>query len=788
MTMPPGRLPDARTLTVAFLLAVSLDIPDTRAAASLDRYGGCIALQGNNGSGFFRVERLGDRYYLITPENHAFISLAFTTANYADRWGGYCPPLDSYPNPYNNQARHNGEDGAWQAELKANLRRWGFNSLGCWCQQGVPELTENVRCLHITMVAERQGIPVIGRHFVDVFDPRFAEVADRQAKTLKPYADDPYRIGAFPDNEIGWVGPDVWGRDGGPSFPDTFIMLPASAHGKQFWAGRFLREKHGTIERLNQRYGTHFTDFVGEGNTLVNATSLPDDPEHPAIAGDKADLVEAIADQYYRVVTSAMRKYDPNHLVFSARWALWTTAFHRDFERYQACNERIWAKSGEYCDIIAINSYMDNAALEREHQLYSRVFAAAGKPFMITEWATFADDTQFVNHPEWKRFQHERGRFYFDQMKTLLDFSFPGPDGSGRVRPCVGAQWFQYYDEPGLGRTDGERNNYGLFNVKGEAYQTALDIMATFNAQMCDYVVEGHAPILLDAPRAVRPTADGENDHPVTIDSPQPEFVWRSVEGAERYTLLISPELCFPEGQTIRVDDLRHTSHTLRDRLAPGLWYWCVRAVTREGLGGAYCDPIALRIGLESSPAKAAAYLGFDDLAAWPNVSLDDGDGNGVVWAFLDSREKHAGDASALVRFTVNSLNKKTEQMNSRLGRTAWRYQGPGLARPDVDQCTVMVRPGRAVDAKGNMTVASKYVAVRVEDVNGSVMLDTVLDPQGRLEPLKWHRLTFNMACPHDPVIGSIEWYVANDMQDVPWDQRLEIWLDDMTFQVSASR
>ena len=138
-----------------------------------------------------------------------------------------------------------------------------------------------------------------------------------------------------------------------------------------------------------------------------------------------------------------------------------------------------------------------------------------------------------------------RGEFYFDQVKTLMDFAFAGPKGEV-VHPCVGVQWFQYYDEPSLGRTDGERVNFGLLTVHDEPYQTALDVMRTLNVQLFDYLIDGKPLQLLEPPRPVSPPEAVAATQAVEVarlprQSARPRFEWSAVDGAAAYTLLISP-------------------------------------------------------------------------------------------------------------------------------------------------------------------------------------------------------------------------------------------------------
>jgi hypothetical protein len=770
------------TIGVAVVGCAALGPTEPAAGQGLDPYGGYVNLTGHNTSGYFRVEKMGDRYFLVTPDNHVFISLAFDTANCNDTWGGFCPPLNSYPNPYCNKAKYDGSDAAWQAAIKANIQRWGFNGFGAWCQQGVTDLTENAVCLSTTGQAYNLGVPRVGSNFADVYHPKFAQAADDQAKSLAPSATNGYRIGAFPDNELAWGGTGLWGA--GAALPECFIALASSTYGKQFWAGTFLPAKYATVDDLNTAYGTSFTSFTGgESTSLINATSLPNDAAHPAIFADKQDFAEDIADKYYSACSAAMRKYDPNHLVFSARWALWTTAYSLSYPEQQAYNARFWKKAGEYCDIVAVNSYMDNAALESSQQLFSRVFTAACKPLMITEWATFANDTQFANNTGWRELQRDRGEFYYNQMKALMDFSFNDPNTGTPAHPLLGAQWFQYYDESGLGRPDGEKVNFGLLNVKDEPYLTALDVMNTFNSQVYSYVVESTPLQLLTAPSGTAPASGSQQPS-------QPLFSWGSVSGAASYTLLISPEKCFPEAQTTVISGISTTTYTPPFPLAQGYWYWCVRGTDSAGRSGKYSNARQFQITASSSSGPFADALGFENLAGWRNVALEDGGWDGTVWAFRDTDQKTAGQASARVVFTENSLNKQTGAQNAQTGQIVWRYMGPAMFYPRANQITFEIRTERAVDRTGVMTVASKYISLRVKDSAGAVVLDTRIDAAGALSPLTWSTRSFTLTEPHARDIASIELYVdmSATTMNTPWDQRLTLWLDNMTISPRSSR
>jgi hypothetical protein len=71
-------------------------------------------------------------------------------------------------------------------------------------------------------------------------------------------------------------------------------------------------------------------------------------------------------------------------------------------------------------------------------------------------------------------------------------------DGFLRLPYVVGAEWFQYYDEPRHGRSDGENFNFGLVDVKDRPYDEMTAVTA------------GLTPTLLKSrPSTPRPNASG---------------------------------------------------------------------------------------------------------------------------------------------------------------------------------------------------------------------------------------------------------------------------------------
>jgi len=259
----------------------------------------------------------------------------------------------------------------------------------------------------------------------------------------------------------------------------------------------------------------------------------------------------------------------------------------------------------------------------------------------------------------------------------------------------------------------------------------------------------------------------------------RPTFDWDPVTGAAGYVLLYSPEKCFPESQTIRVEGITGTSFQPDEPLSTGRWYWTVSAVDGAGLLGEYSDPIGFDLADIDYAPETYRYLRMEDLSAWRHVSLEDGGWNATVYAFPESATKTEGDFAARTVFTVNSLNKETGLMNAATDEVALNYDGPVLVFQEVDAVSFDIMPARVMDASGNMTVASKYLRFRMKTESGETIIDEPLDPEGSLPPLEWSRIEIPVPDLSHARVTTVEFVVSCAQEARPWDQRITVWLDD---------
>ena len=438
--------------------------------ADRDRYGGWAKGPQRDATGWFRAERLDGRWWLVTPDGHLFLSLGVDCVNTYEatittgreqmftwlpaagdplaRHFGRVASVHSGPvhegTTFNfltaNLERKYGRDyeAIWLDRAVTRLLSWGFNTVGNWSSRNLYRngRIPYVATVHITGDHARlsSGSDYWGRMH-DPFDPRFAEAAARsiggQAAQVK---DDPWCLGWFVDNELSWGG---WGDDSGRyGLARGALAGPETSPAKQAFLAR-LQARYGTVDRLNQAWGTAFADW-----DALKPPYTPPSPPPEAMKSGMSDYGKEFARRYFRVVRDELRKAAPHHLYLGCRFA-WRTP-----EAVEA--------AAEICDVVSFNIYQPRIDPKEWSFL-----ADLGKPCILGEFHFGALDrgmfhTGLVAVPD----QAARAAMYRDYLHSVIDHP-----------ALVGCHWFQYVDQPLTGRTlDGENYNIGLLTVTDTPY------------------------------------------------------------------------------------------------------------------------------------------------------------------------------------------------------------------------------------------------------------------------------------------------------------------------------
>lgn len=324
----------------------------------LNKWGGTLDTVGS-GSGFFRVEKIGARWWFVDPDGHAFFSLGLNHIEEADL---------KYPgNVEVWESKYGSSRDRWMTSATSDLRRLGFNTLG-WTQQWIAGdyvrdvWNEPVDLLHSSgwtpYELRAAGMPYVqvlpfaqfqgwNAHpvYPDVFSREFADFCDFIARAIcMPAKDDP--------NLIGYFFQDVpcWGR----------------------------HRKSGTF-------------FAGV-----------DDSSYRQVLD--------VASKYYEVAAAAIRRVDVNHLIFGDR-----------FNGNLGIEPAALAAAGGVADALAVQWFptISDGGTDAMCQALTEVYASTGKPILNPDAGNNTATATHQARPDALPNQAARGAQYAETLKAI---------------------------------------------------------------------------------------------------------------------------------------------------------------------------------------------------------------------------------------------------------------------------------------------------------------------------------------------------------------------------------
>jgi hypothetical protein len=225
-------------------------------------------------TGFFYVKKIDDRWWMVDPDGYAGINMAVTSFTGASIQNNY------------DLIRRNGYNGIGSFLANEDQTRDIYNSVNYNQFSYTRRLNfflsyKNVRHNYYSTPTSVRG----SLDHILVLDPKFAEYCDElaQAKVL-PYVDERYLLGWFTDNEINFNQDQLRHlvRDLEPGDPSREAAMAFA-----------------TSKGLTESDVINYTSKVTE-----------------AI---KQEFATLLAEHYYKTVSEAIRKYDPNHLILGSR-------------------------------------------------------------------------------------------------------------------------------------------------------------------------------------------------------------------------------------------------------------------------------------------------------------------------------------------------------------------------------------------------------------------------------------------------------------------------------------
>ena len=438
--------------------------------AARDQYGGWTGKQFE-ATGFFRTQHDGKRWWLVTPEGNAFLSLGIN--HYHAGWWAQDYNRDHWIREFDAEEVH---DDAWVkgwcARLRSDLDYLGLNTLGI--HTSAPRTGDMVADV-AAYVARYDPVDIPHykkdtgpEEFPDVFSDEFDAICDQRARELaQPRANDPRVLGysmtdcpIFTDEDAAERGMTIYGapRPELPTWPRVLRSLGADAPGKQAYVAAMCHAYADSIGGFNLTYGTDFASW----DALLAATDWRPrtDYDNAREIADNAAFLRDCVDTYYRKAKEALRRYDTDHLFFGDKINGNTNTI-----------DAVLDITTKYTDLVFYQTY---GRYDEQAAMMDRWTERVGMPFLNGD-STFS--------------------FTCDVM--------PSPYGPHAKDQAQRAEWFREFGESALARPDfvgwhicgtvdtwntmprkEAKQHYGLMTATGEFYPEVAAAVQGLSARM----------------------------------------------------------------------------------------------------------------------------------------------------------------------------------------------------------------------------------------------------------------------------------------------------------------
>lgn len=423
-----------------------------------------LGAEGASSRPGFSIRQQGETAWLLRPNGEPFFSLGVACVNQ-----GVSREEFDRANPGYAAWQHYADANLWAKATLKRLQAWGFTTVGGWSDFEVLRRSADgaMAFAPVLHVGSTAGAP-----WWDMWDAHNLARMDAVARDqILPLRDDPRVLGYYSDNEIGW-----WN---GILFKMT--LEQASTSGQRQRLLRLLSETYqddwaALLKDFEPAPGVEGWDSLSRHGLLFLR------PGGQGIQVERKFL-GLLAERYYAVVRDLIRKYDPRALVLGDRYQ---SFYYPEVAR--ACARYVDAVSSNLNPHWADGSFA-RFYLETLHQL-------TGKPVLIGEFYMCARDNRSGN-------KNDRGVYPVVATQTQRAAGFDRTLRDLLKTPyIIGADWFQYYDQPTHGRYDGENFNFGLVDIHDRSYEPLTMTVAALDLIR---LKQGGAPARPDASLGVPP-------------------------------------------------------------------------------------------------------------------------------------------------------------------------------------------------------------------------------------------------------------------------------------------
>ncbi|MDR2825063.1 MAG: T9SS type A sorting domain-containing protein [Prevotellaceae bacterium] len=404
-------------------------------------------------TGFFRTEKIGDRWWLIDPNGYLHFDVGVCAVN-----------KNSSPrNQAAYAAKYNSNRTNWMRATKDSLKHYGFYSLTAWTEEANVMVDKaasprgytpifnfnsnyNSRRKDANYSSNGYGNTAlktpsgISLHF---FDAEFQAFCNHYARSkCQPLANDKDIIGWFSDNELPFTTHTLI----------KFLQVNDNAYEGFVAAKNYVESK-----------GFSVNDVIN-GNTPAGASL--------SLSKLKSNWFYVLVNRYYSCVKNAMRQYVPNHLYIGSRLHIPNS---EEPGILQAANENL--------DVVSLNTYRVWYHSREKAEFWEQYI---DKPFLVTEFYAKGED---VFDSQGNKFgntsgagwvvhtQTERGYFYQTFCLGMLE-----------AKNCVGWHHFKYMDndpeDPGQSDPSNIDSNKGLVDNDYDYYNGMIVLAKQLNDRL----------------------------------------------------------------------------------------------------------------------------------------------------------------------------------------------------------------------------------------------------------------------------------------------------------------
>ena len=387
-------------------------------AFNYSKFGGYLQAKVN-ATGFFRTEKINDRWWFVDPEGYLFLSSGVdcvspggggNVINIDKRRNLFkeLPPVDiinssaRMPSPSFgtwNLFRRYGKDYSEKSKdlIIKRMDKWGLNTIANWSNSEVTKLNRKAFMFQLKGIGIEDGLMGLP----DIYGTDFSSKIDAACLSQVGFQkDNPWLIGYFIGNEPSWIGQE-----------SRLCQL--------------------ILDGQDKPIKNELKLFLGKN----------DSPEI------RKQFVHQTFKLFLELINSSLKKYDPNHLNLGMRFG-----HAPEKEIAEICKKSF--------DVFSFNCY----DLYPKKELMDQILAVTSLPMIIGEFHFGTVDRGMAQSLWQVNSQKERGIAYSYYVERA--FSHPG---------LIGTAYFQWSDQDLTGRRDGENYNCGFVDVTDRPYKYQVE-------------------------------------------------------------------------------------------------------------------------------------------------------------------------------------------------------------------------------------------------------------------------------------------------------------------------